>query len=74
MTDQQLLLQRAANEIKSLRANNQIMNARLQMFDNIMTLITISVRQDGMAMSPDIVWEIEKTIERQTEKENVKSN
>lgn len=36
MTNETELLKRASNEIKSLRSQNEIMSARLQMFDQMM--------------------------------------
>jgi len=56
------LLQRSANEIKALRNENQIMSARLGMFDNIMSLFNASKNQQGGMYAPDVVYEIEKEI------------
>lgn len=56
------LLQRASGEIKSLRSQNQLMAARLEMFDSVMLLFTSAPAYKGVGMSPDIVWEIDKAI------------
>ena len=55
------LLQSALNEIKSLRKSNQLMAARLDMFDAVMSALhgQPAQQRDGL-MSPDIVYEIEK--------------
>lgn len=62
MTQEQLLLKSAAEEIKSLRRQNELMSARLDMFDRIFVLLHTSPSYPGQGMSVDIVWEIEKHI------------
>jgi hypothetical protein len=57
------LLQRASNEIKTLRSQNQLMAARLDMFDSMMLIFTSVPQRQGGLMSPDIIYEIEKAIE-----------
>lgn len=64
------LLQEAAQEIKNLRSQNQLMSARLEMFDNMMAVLHTDVARKSQGMSPDLVWEIEKFIEG--ENKNVK--
>jgi hypothetical protein len=57
------LLQRALSEIKSLRNRNQLMAARLDMFDAVMSALHGQpARENSGLMSPDIVYEIEKAI------------
>lgn len=57
------LLQRASNEIKNLRSQNQLMAARLGVFDDMMMLLKATPVYPGYgAMSPDVVYEIEKAI------------
>jgi hypothetical protein len=57
------LLQRASNEIKTLRSQNQLMAVRLDMFDSMMLIFTSVPQRQGGLMSPDIIYEIEKAIE-----------
>lgn len=69
--DTKELLQRASNEIKGLRSHNQLMAARLEVFDSMMLLFTSPPAYKGGAMSPDIVYEIDKAIEREENKPQV---
>jgi hypothetical protein len=57
------LLERALVEIKGLRRQNELMNARLSMFDAVMSALhgQPATEQRG-GMSPDIAYEIEKRI------------
>lgn len=57
------LLQRALEEIKSLRNQRNIMKARLDMFDDVMSALhgKPGSNSEGL-MSPDIVYELEKYI------------
>ncbi len=66
MSESIRLLKSAVNEIRQLRQQNQLMSVRLQMFDDVMTLLHAdSGRRNGIAMSPDLTWEIEKFMETQ---------
>ena len=60
---EQDLLQRAINEIKQLRSQNSLMNARLDMFDKMMVLFHTQPAYAGGQMSPDLVWEMEKHLD-----------
>jgi len=61
--DNKELLQRASNEIKGLRSQNQLMAARLDMFDSMMAIFNAQQMSRGGMMSPDIVWEIDRAID-----------
>lgn len=61
------LLRRAADEITRLRADNHTMRTRLDMFDNIMTLVNVQIDWGGKSSSPDIVREINSFIEAEKE-------
>lgn len=74
MNDQTSLLQGAINEIKQLRNQNQIMGARLQMFDDMMLIFKSIPNVPGRGCSPDIVYDLEKTIEYQKKKTEEKNN
>lgn len=57
------LLTEAKSEIKSLRHQNELMSARLEMFDTMMRLFHTTPNYGSNGMShPDIVWSIEKFI------------
>ncbi len=54
------LLQRALSEIKGLRNRNELMAARLDMFDAVMSALHGQPAHNGKGyMHPDIVFEIE---------------
>lgn len=58
------LLECASREIKSLRKENELMKARLEMFDTLMRVFHTSPNYGGGGlMSPDIVYEIDKFVE-----------
>ena len=58
------LLERANDEIKQLRHQNQLQAARLEVFDSMMLLFTsLPNYQARGLMHPDIVYEITKAIE-----------
>lgn len=63
MTPEIDLLQRAKDEINGLRHRNEIMRARLDMFDSIMTIFRTEPQRNSQGMSPDIAFEIEKFIQ-----------
>lgn len=56
------LLQRANSEIRILRNKNQLMAARLDMFDKCVLLLTANLSNTSQGRSPDITWEIDKFI------------
>lgn len=71
MNETQELLHRAVLEINSLRRSNELMSAKLEMFDNVMSALhgqPAANRRGGM--SPDLVWEIEKHLREFTEQAN----
>lgn len=61
------LLKRSATEIKTLRSQNQLMSARLEMFDKMMVLLHTEPNYPGMGASPDVVYEIERHIDRESQ-------
>jgi len=65
------LLKDASNEIKSLRSQNNLMAARLDMFDKCVLLLTANIQGSNQGMSPDLVWAIDKFV---SEKETVQSS
>lgn len=60
MTQEQALLQRCSIEIKTLRRSNELMEARLSMFDKIIMVLHTRPEYPGMGMSPDVCFEIDK--------------
>lgn len=65
MDETKSLLLRAASEIRSLRQQNKLMNARLEMFDSVMILLHSSPAQKSQGMSEDIAWQIDNHINSQ---------
>lgn len=68
MTNETMLLQQAAEELRQLRKQNEIMSARLEMFDKCMLLLHTPPSYQNQGMSPDLVWEIEKHLSEQKDK------
>lgn len=54
----------AANEIKRLRAENEKMRLRLNMFDNMMTLFNNNPPECRNGCSEDIAWALDKRVEQ----------
>lgn len=54
------ILQDAATQIKFLRADNKIMRARLEMFDDIRNIFHASKPSQGYSNAVDVVNTIEK--------------
>lgn len=65
MSEEQQMLQQAASEIKSLRRQNELMAARLEVFDKCMLLLHTPPAYPSQGMSPDLVWQIEKHLSEQ---------
>lgn len=59
------LLQQASHEIKSLRNQNELQRARLNMFDDMMALLHTepASKNKGMMSSPDLVFKIDELVE-----------
>lgn len=56
------LLKEAAIEIKMLRRQNEIMSARLGVFDDLMSMLNTSPAYKTQGMSPDVVYAIERAV------------
>jgi len=56
------ILKNAASEINQLRQANNLMGARLDMFDKMMSLFQTAPFQQGQGYSPDIVYDINKLV------------
>ncbi len=57
-----MLLTQAVFEIKSLRRQNELMKARLDMFDAVNCMLHTRAVSNSVGMSPDVVHVIEKFI------------
>jgi len=69
--EQQELLTRALSEINSLRNQNQLMRARLDMFDAVMSALHGQPAHDrGGLMAPDIAYEIDKYLKAASQEES----
>jgi len=64
MTEENRLLNEASFEIKRLRKENEVMGARLDMFDSIMALLHTDIARKQVGMTEDLVWKIEKHLEK----------
>ncbi len=62
------LLQEATIEIRSLRRQNELMRARLDMFDSVNAILHTQVATRNEGMSPDLVFQIEKFISNEAKK------
>lgn len=65
MKDELQMLREAANEIKNLRRHNELMSARLEVFDSMMAVLHTPIATKSQGVSPDLVWEIEKYLDKQ---------
>jgi hypothetical protein len=63
MENEFLLLEEAVSEIRSLRKQNELMNARLEVFDSMMAILHTTPAYKSQGMSPDLAYRIEKFIE-----------
>lgn len=58
----QRLLKNAHVEIKTLRQQNGIMSARLEMFDMVKSMLKTDLNEPQYGMThPDVLYELEKT-------------
>lgn len=55
-----ILLEESVIEINCLRRQNEVMRAKLEMFDSMMLLFTTEPYRKGQGMSPDLVAGIER--------------
>lgn len=67
MDQSKVLLKKAVEEIRILRNRNEIQSARLDMFDSMMSVLHTDVARRSQGMSIDIVYEIEKHIEAESD-------
>lgn len=61
------LLKESIFEIKKLRRQNELMSARLQMFDSINNMLHVQMPNQNILCSPDIVLMVENYIDIQKE-------
>lgn len=57
------LLEEVSVEVRSLRRSNELMAARLQVFDSMILIFQTQPQYQGRGMSEDVVYKIEKHIE-----------
>lgn len=66
MINEQELLERALVEIKSLRKKNELMTARLEMFDSVMSALHGQPAYSRIGLvAPDIVYDLTKAINQE---------
>jgi hypothetical protein len=63
------LLQQAAAEITGLRKENNLMAARLDVFDSMMLLFKTPPAYPGFGMGEDVLYKIEKHIKEEEKNE-----
>lgn len=61
MSDKHLLIE-SASEIRQLRKDNQVMAARLDMFDKMMALFNTPPHYAPLGMKEDVVYKLDKAI------------
>lgn len=61
------LLSQAAAEISSLRTQNSIMSAKLEVFESMMLLFTSTPAYRGQGMSEDVVWKIKERLDSENQ-------
>lgn len=54
------LLNQSVSEIKQLRKHNELMAARLDVFDKMMLLLNTAPNYQSQGQTIDLVWQIEK--------------
>lgn len=64
------LLLQAAAEIRSLRNQNQLLSARLDMFDKCMVLLHTAPQYPGLSAGEDIAWKIDKFISSKSQQDH----
>lgn len=69
--DEIRILLDAKGEIITLRENNRIMSARLEVFDSMMLLFTTRPDFNSQGMAPDVVYQIDKAIEANKKTDNL---
>lgn len=63
--EEQQLLEKSASEIRMLRSQNQVLSARLNMFDQMMVLLNTQPHQVFAAAGRDIAYEIDRYVKGQ---------
>jgi len=70
MQNEKQLLTEAVTEIRMLRKENELMRARLEMFDAINKILHTQPASISQGMSPNLVWTIEKFLASQSSAES----
>lgn len=65
--DEKNMMETAVHEIRSLRRQNEILSAKVEVFDSIMQVLHTSPATRSQGMSPDIAWQMEKHLLAQRE-------
>lgn len=61
-SDDATLLTMTRNEIAQLRRENEILRAKVETMDLLCSLLGAAPLRQGGAMSPDVVWELDRRI------------
>jgi len=63
MSEIRHILNEARHEIIALRRRNEILGAKVEVFESMMCLLHTRPAEHNQPMSPDIAWQIEKAVE-----------
>jgi hypothetical protein len=62
MKEEIRLLENCTHEIKRLRNQNTLMKTRLDMFDDVLSILHAKTPSKGDCFTPDLVFEVEEFI------------
>lgn len=65
--EEQGMMETAIHEIRSLRRHNEILSAKVEVFESMMQVLHTSPATRSQGMSPDIAWQMEKHLASQKE-------
>jgi hypothetical protein len=63
------LLERAMYEIRHLRRENELMSARLQVFDTLTSFLRARTPDGGMVLGEDLAYSIERHLQSDKDRE-----
>jgi hypothetical protein len=70
MTELQILLRSAANEIRDLRRRNELLNAKVEMIDLFACVLQTQAASRSVGASPDVAWALDKKVDELQQEED----
>lgn len=67
--EEKSMMETAIHEIRSLRRTNEVLSAKVEVFDSMMQVLHTSPATRNQGMSPDIAWQMEKHLSEQRKEE-----